>query len=119
MLSNSRSTNMAALQPGSLGASFAAAIWAMSSSLGGLPESVASASRNMVLQNGQAGRDGGGSGGQQLLGPFVADAFAFFLAEKYQPAAGAAAERALARTLRFHQLAGLCGNRPRLVVDAW
>ena len=94
-----------------------AVIWAMSSSCGGASLVAASASRNMVLQKGQAAPTMLAPVAAKLLRAHVADALAGFFAEKGQAAAGAAAEAALARTRRIDDFAGAGEHLARLVVD--
>jgi len=79
----------------SFASSAAAAICATSSNFGGAGEADARPSRSIVLQNGQAAPTMLAGGGQ-FLRPIDIHALALFLAQKYQPSAGAAAEPSLA-----------------------
>ncbi len=100
----------------SFGANEAAAICAISSSLGGVAETPASASRNMVLQNGQAAAT--------TLAPVATNssarstliALAFLFAQERQAAARAATERSLARARRIGQRSELADHIARLIV---
>ena len=81
-------------------------------------ETCASASRNIVWQNGHAAPIDLRAGRDQLLGAIHIDALAFLLAQKHQSAAGAAAARPFARPRRIDHLARPPDHRARLVVDS-
>ena len=91
----------------------------MSSNFGGAGDTVpaASASRNIVLQNGHAAPTMFAPGRHQFLRAIVTDALAFFFAQEREPAAGAATEAALARTRRIDHFAGPRKHCARLVID--
>ncbi len=75
----------------------------MSISSGAPSLRAARASRNIVLQKGQAVPTSLGARRRQLRRAHMAHALAFLLAEKRQPAARSAAKTALMRARRFHQ----------------
>ncbi len=77
----------------------------------------ARASRNMVLQKGQAVAMVRCAGCGEFGGADLADAFAGFFAEEGEPAAGSAAEAAFVVAWGFDQLAGAGDDGARLVVD--
>ena len=77
----------------------------------------ASASRNMVLQNGQAAATTPAPVADQFLGALHADALPFLLAEKRQPSACSATERTLARPRRIDQSPEFADHIARLIVD--
>ena len=78
----------------------------------------ASASRNMVLQKGQAAATRLGAGGSQFRCAHVTHAFACLLAQKGQPAAGSAAEAALAERGASTNSPASADHLARLVVNA-
>ena len=88
----------------------------MSSSSGAPSPRAASASRNIVLQKGQAAATTPAPVADQLRRAHLAHALACLLAQKRQPSAGAAAKTPLMRARCFNQLAGQRRNLPRLVV---